>query len=142
MFNDPLASQPAGLSDVWSVLSVRVRSCVADSPSGLPSIAEDTVLALLRERYISSHPYTALSSHALISVNPFGHQTTNGDQALQDYMTEYHESSIEDTSLRGGEIGPAERQGPHIFRTAYNAYYNMERTKQDQVIILRFVTSP
>jgi chitin synthase len=111
----------------------------ADINSDLPSIAEDTVLALLRERYISSNPYTALSPNALISVNPFAYQPINGDQTLQDYIAEYHESYVDDTSLRGGENALTERRGPHIFRTAFSAYYNMQRTKQDQVVILRYV---
>jgi chitin synthase len=111
----------------------------ADINSDLPSIAEDTVLALLRERYISSNPYTALSPNALISVNPFAYQPINGDQTLQDYIAEYHESYVDDTSLRGGENALTERRGPHIFRTAFSAYYNMQRTKQDQVVILKYV---
>jgi len=112
---------------------------LANINSDLPSIAEDTVLALLRERYISSNPYTALSPNALITVNPFAYQPINGDQTLQDYITEYHESYVDDTSLRGGEKALTERRGPHIFRTAFSAYYNMQRTKQDQVVILRYV---
>jgi hypothetical protein len=112
---------------------------LAKITSDLPSIAEDTVLAFLRERYISSNPYTALSPNALISVNPFAYQPINGDQTLQDYITEYNESYVDDTSLRGGENPSTERRGPHIFRTAFSAFYNMQRTKQDQVVILRYV---
>jgi chitin synthase len=117
----------------------KILAFSANINSDLPSIAEDTVLALLRERYISSSPYTAISSNALISVNPFAYQPINGDQTLQEYITDYHESSVEDTSLRGSENDTPETRGPHIFRTAYSAYYNMQRTRQDQIIILRYV---
>ena len=122
-----------------SPLCSTFSQCQLRESSDLPSIAEDTVLALIRERYVSSHPYTALSPNALISVNPFAYQPINGDQILQDYMAEHHDSSVEDTSLRSSDSDPAEKGGPHVFRMAYSAYYNMQRTRQDQVIVLRYV---
>ncbi|RXK42203.1 chitin synthase [Tremella mesenterica] len=98
--------------------------------SALPSVAEDTIVATLRERYLASQPYTALSSSALVSVNPLTYLPVNGDAPLQDYVAEYHRNAVEDAS------GNKERLGPHIFRLALSAYYNMRRTRQDQIMVL------
>lgn len=105
--------------------------------SSLPSIAEDTILATLRERYLASSPYTAISSAALVSVNPHTYLPVNGDASLQDYVAEYHRSAVDDGAARDGEIVVKEQLGPHIFRTALGAYYNMRRTNQDQILVMR-----
>ncbi len=105
--------------------------------SSLPSIAEDTVLATLRERYLASTPYTALSSSALVSVNPHSYLPINGDASLQDYVAEYYRSAVDDgVSRDGGEVVVKERLGPHVFRLALSAYYNMKRTRQDQIVLM------
>jgi chitin synthase len=109
----------------------------ADMFSSLPSIAEDTVLATLRERYLASQPYTALSPCAIVSVNPYVYQPINGDQSLQAYLAEYFESAVTDSTLRDGGDVVKEQLGPHLFRLAFSAYYNMRRTRQDQVIVTR-----
>lgn len=100
--------------------------------SSLPSIAEDTILATLRERYSTSQPYTSVGSSALISINPLTYLPTNGDASLQDYVTEYFRSTGDDTI---GDSTP-QRLPPHIFRQALAAYYNMRRTGQDQIMIM------
>lgn len=103
-----------------------------DFDSHLPSIAEDTVLACLRERYLASSPYTSISASSLVSLNPHKYLPQNGDQALQQYAAEYR-STLPD--------GGKERLPPHVFRLAMNAYYHMRRTGSDQSILLRWVRS-
>lgn len=109
------------------------------SSSSLPkdAIAEDVILATLRERYLSSQSYTALSSSALVSVNPHAYLPVNGDASLQDYVAEYFRSAVNDSAKRDGEDVVKEQLGPHVFRLALNAYYNMRRTRQDQIMVLR-----
>ncbi|KAL1408451.1 Chitin synthase, class 5 [Vanrija albida] len=101
----------------------------------LPSIAEDTILATLRERYITGQPYTSVSSSALVNVNPLIYLPLNGDASLQDYVTEYYRSAGDDT-VGDPENMTKERLGPHIFRHGLSAYYNMRRTGQDQILLL------
>ena len=112
--------------------SLMYRSALATG-----AIAEDTILATLRERYLSSQPYTALSSCALVSVNPHAYLPVNGDASLQDYVVEHYRSAVNDSARREGDNVVKEQLGPHIFRLALNAYYNMKRTRQDQIMITR-----
>lgn len=136
----PLASRLGKVDDLWSVYAcVARRHCLLTSASSLPSgaLAEDTVLATLRERYLSSQPYTALSSSALISVNPHAYLNINGDASLQDYVAEHYRSAVNDSARREGDDVIKEQLGPHVFRLALNAYYNMKRTRQDQIMIMR-----
>lgn len=109
--------------------------------SALPAgaIAEDTILATLRERYLASSPYTALSSSAIVSVNPNAYLPVNGDASLQDYVAEYFRSAVNDSARREGDDVVKEQLGPHIFRLALNAHYNMRRTRQDQIVVMRYV---
>ena len=110
--------------------------------SNLPAIAEDTVLAIVRDRYLASRPYTSISPCVLVSVNPYGYVPVNGDASLQDYVAEYLRSSVDDDVSRGrgnsrGTDGiDVESRDPHVFRLALDGYYNMRRTGQDQVIML------
>ncbi|WVR04387.1 hypothetical protein IAU60_001389 [Kwoniella sp. DSM 27419] len=103
----------------------------------LPSIAEDTVIVTLRDRYLSAQPYTALSPAALVSINPHTYLPINGDASLQDYVAEYYRSTADDNALREGDSSPINnRLGPHIFQLALSAYYNMRRTRQDQIVLM------
>lgn len=67
-----------------------------------------------------------------MSINPLTYLPANGDQTLQDYVTEYYRSTGDD------QVGdPANmRLGPHIFGQALSAYYNMRRTGQDQIMLM------
>jgi chitin synthase len=102
--------------------------------STLPSIAEDTILASLRERYGTQQPYTAVGSSALVSINPLMALEANSETSLQDYVNEYYRSTGDDDVLDGP--AQAGSLGPHIFRQALNAYYNMRRTGQDQIMVM------
>lgn len=138
------SSRFEAINDLWSVFSsdparVLDRECKLKS-STLPSIAEDTILASLRERYLVSLPYTSISASALVSVNPHAYLSINGDASLQDYVAEYYRSAVDDGAARDGEGVVKETMGPHIFRTALAAYYNMRRTRQDQIMVMRYAT--
>lgn len=113
--------------------------------SELPSIAEDTLLATLRERYLLSKPYTALSSSGLIALNPFASHTSNSEQSLQRYAQDYREGGDGDQNGQegssgnngGDQNGKGKQREPHVFALANDAYYHMKRTGQDQSILLR-----
>lgn len=96
--------------------------------SQLSSITPDTIFSVLRERFFSSLPYTALSTSVLVSVNPFAASgNRNSDDSLREYTKEYRETSKQ---ARGMGLTP------HIFATACNAYFYMRRTGQDQSILM------
>ncbi|KAL7424340.1 hypothetical protein Q5752_000022 [Cryptotrichosporon argae] len=94
--------------------------------TSLQSIAEDAVLATLRERYLSAQPYTSVSPQCLVSVNPLAPSSINDDDVLAEYVAEYYRSTLDE---------PAADHGPHVFRLALDAYYNMKRTRQDQIVV-------
>lgn len=104
--------------------------------SALPSIAEDTILAALRERYVTSQQYTAIGSSVIASVNPIISLPQNSDISLQDYIHEYFRSAGDDV-IGEDEVDSKERLPPHVFRLALNAFYNMRRTGQDQLLLMR-----
>jgi chitin synthase len=52
-------------------------------------------------------------------------------------LAEYYKSAVDDGAARDGDGVVKETLGPHIFRTAMAAYYNMSRTKQDQILVMR-----
>ncbi|KAK8846712.1 hypothetical protein IAR55_005799 [Kwoniella newhampshirensis] len=103
----------------------------------LPSVAEDTVLATLRERFLAAQPYTSISPTAIVSVNPHTYLPINGDASLQDYVAEYYRIRVDDDASREGDgAKQKESLGPHLFKLGLNAYYNMRRTRQDQIIVM------
>ena len=71
-------------------------------------------------------------------MNPHTYLPVNGDASLQDYVAEYYRSAVDDgVSRDAGEAVVKERLGPHVFRIALSAYYNMRRTRQDQIVLMR-----
>ncbi|KAF6741599.1 P-loop containing nucleoside triphosphate hydrolase protein, partial [Ephemerocybe angulata] len=92
--------------------------------SSLPfqSLNDDTVVSVLRERFMTDNIYTALSSSALVALNPHKYVQSNSDAVCKRYADEYRD-------VDGGL-----RSGPHVFQLAGNAYYHMRRTGQDQCI--------
>ncbi|KAF6741605.1 glycosyltransferase family 2 protein [Ephemerocybe angulata] len=93
--------------------------------SSLPfqSLNDDTVVSVLRERFMTDNIYTALSSSALVALNPHKYVQSNSDAVCKRYADEYRD-------VDGGL-----RSGPHVFQLAGNAYYHMRRTGQDQCIV-------
>ena len=94
--------------------------------SSLSHITADILCGVLRDRFYSSLPYTSLCDSILVSVNPFsGAGSKNSDDSLREYTKDYRETS---RARRA-------RLHPHIFQTACDAYYYMQRTGQDQSIL-------
>ncbi|KAJ1582361.1 hypothetical protein NDA11_001517 [Ustilago hordei] len=101
--------------------------------SQLPNITPDTIFSLLRDRFYSGLPYTAVSDSILISVNPYASSgNRNSDDTLREYTREYRETNKQ---LRGAPLPP------HIFAHACNAYFYMRRTGQDQSLLMAGDTS-
>jgi len=98
----------------------------------LSSITDDTIVTILRERFMTDHIYTALSSNALIALNPHKYVQSNSDVVCQRYIDEYRDTTLYETPGK-------ERLPPHVFQLASNAYYHMKRTGQDQCIIFTCV---
>ncbi|KAK0557735.1 Chitin synthase, class 8 [Tilletia horrida] len=95
--------------------------------SSLTAISPDSIFAVLRERFFSHQSYTALSDSILVSVNPFGSSgNRNADEQLRQYAAHYRQTN---RAQRGLPLAP------HIFGTACNAYFYMQRTGQDQSIL-------
>jgi len=92
----------------------------------LSHISADTTFAVLRDRFYSSLPYTSLCDSILISVNPFSAAgSRNSDETLREYTKHYRQTSK----------GNRTKLPPHVFQTACDAYYYMQRTGQDQSIL-------
>lgn len=95
-------------------------------------IADDAVLATLRERYLAGKCYTRMSHAALIAMNPHRPmEVQDGKEALRGYCR------------RGWWDVPAadeeddeESGGAHMYALAADAYYHMRRTGQDQSIVI------
>lgn len=95
----------------------------------LSPLSDDAIVSTLRERFLSDQPYTSLGSNTLVAVNPHKYVACNSDSVLQEYAAEYRS-----TDGQGGRAGGKEL-GPHVFRLANDAYYNMRRTGQDQSVV-------
>ncbi|CAO1629389.1 unnamed protein product [Parajaminaea phylloscopi] len=99
----------------------------------LSSLSNDAIFATLRDRFFSGLPYTALSDSILVSVNPFSASgNRNSDDSLREYTKQFREVNRE---ARGARLPP------HIFEIACNAYFYMQRTGQDQSILVAGETS-
>ncbi|MCO5583292.1 hypothetical protein L7F22_037202 [Adiantum nelumboides] len=95
--------------------------------SQLSNISLDSIFPVLRDRFFSSLPYTALSDSILISANPFAAPgNRNTDDTLREYTKDYRETSKSNRA----------RLPPHVFQLACNAYFYLRRTGQDQSILL------
>lgn len=118
------------------------------------SIAEDTLLATLRERYLSSSSYTRLSACGLVSINPYRSLEENGEETLQAYAgEEWYDEPTGDAVVSSSSSSSSLNQEknaltlaadgtrmnqlpPHIFQLAIWSYYHMRRTGQDQSLLL------
>ncbi|BGP14296.1 hypothetical protein JCM10213_007731 [Rhodosporidiobolus nylandii] len=100
---------------------------LTDLPPSVPSLSTDELVPLLRARLLEGLPYTAISSRAVVALNPFQFVHANSDQALTEWRAEYADCGSE--GVRG-------TLGPHVWATAQKAYYHMSRTGQDQAIVL------
>nr|ANG56510.1 chitin synthase 5.1 [Ustilago esculenta] len=101
--------------------------------SQLPNISPDSIFSVLRDRFYSGLPYTALSDSILVSVNPYASSANrNSDDSLREYTAHYRQTNKQ---LRRAALPP------HIFAQACNAYFYMRRTGQDQSLLMAGDTS-
>ncbi|EST05048.2 Cytochrome b5-like heme/steroid binding domain protein [Kalmanozyma brasiliensis GHG001] len=104
-----------------------------DKLSQLLNITPETIFSVLRDRFYSGLPYTALSDSILVSVNPYASSgNRNSDDTLREYTRDHRETNKQ---LRGAALPP------HIFAHACNAYFYMRRTGQDQSLLMAGDTS-
>jgi|SRR5258706_527816 len=99
--------------------------------SQLSNVTDDSIVACLRERFLKDSTYTRVGSSAIVAVNPHKYVASNSDTVLVSYAQEYRDTSA--TKIY---------KEPHVFQLANNAYYNMQRTGQDQCILLMLVAFP
>ncbi|KAF8198694.1 glycosyltransferase family 2 protein [Mycena galopus ATCC 62051] len=90
----------------------------------LSELSDDSIVACLRERFMSSTIYTRIGSSALVALNPHKYVSSSSDSIMHKYVANYRDTSADKEQLP-----------PHIFQLANNAYYHMRRTTQDQSII-------
>ncbi|GAA5998220.1 uncharacterized protein JCM10292_001051 [Rhodotorula paludigena] len=100
---------------------------LAALPPGIPPLATDDLVPLLRARLLEGLPYTFVSPRVVVALNPFQAVHATSDQALADWRAEYADC--------GGD-GVRGRLGPHVWAAAQKAYYYMSRTGQDQAIVV------
>jgi chitin synthase len=94
----------------------------------LGNVSDDTIVACLRERFMSDTIYTDVGSSALVALNPHKYVSTSSDAVMHKYAANYRDTAEDKEQLP-----------PHIFQLANNAYYHMRRTTQDQAIVFTFV---
>lgn len=86
--------------------------------------AEDELMTQLCHRYYQSMYYSQIQESVLVAINPFHTPVdVNEDDVLREYTRAYRDMRYTTNS------NPVP---PHIFGTACNAYYYMQRTGQDQ----------
>lgn len=118
----------------------------AERLSELPSISSDSIAQTVRDRFLSGFVYTDLSDSVLVSVNPFS--TANPSTAFAaptttvasvnalETLREYVANAREPRKQRRMRVLP-----PHIYKLIGRAYYYMQRTGQDQGILIECVLS-
>jgi chitin synthase len=94
--------------------------------STINNISQDSITSTLRERYQKDNIYTRINSSALVAINPYKTLPIFSDSTIQEYVTDYKDTSGQRASLP-----------PHAFQLAAQTYLHMRRTGQDQAIILR-----
>ncbi|KAJ6481577.1 glycosyltransferase family 2 protein [Mycena vitilis] len=90
----------------------------------LASLSDDSIVACLRERFMTDSIYTSIGTSGLVALNPHKYVNSSADSVMHKYAANYRDTSPDKDSLP-----------PHIFQLANNAYYHMRRTTQDQSIV-------
>ncbi|KAJ6488481.1 glycosyltransferase family 2 protein [Mycena vitilis] len=90
----------------------------------LSSLSDDSIVACLRERFMTDTIYTSIGTSGLVALNPHKYVNSSADSVMHKYAANYRDTSPDEDSLP-----------PHIFQLANNAYYHMRRTTQDQSIV-------
>jgi chitin synthase len=91
--------------------------------------APNTIKSCLQTRHASHQLYTRLGSNHLVVVNPHKPVTYNDDQSSLDYVARYKDINTTHFSL--------DHQQPHLYELVNHTYYNLRRTGDDQLIVLK-----
>lgn len=94
----------------------------------LASLSDDSIVACLRERFMTDSIYTSIGTSGLVALNPHKYVNSSADSVMHKYAANYRDTSPDKESLP-----------PHIFQLANNVYYHMRRTTQDQSIVFSCV---
>ena len=95
----------------------------------LPASSDDAIATILRDRWASDKPYTRLSADFTVAVNPCKAAIAPHDDASKIYAANARDTSADKSIL-----------APHVFEVARNAYFSMLRNKEDQAVILMYVS--
>ncbi|KAJ6477179.1 P-loop containing nucleoside triphosphate hydrolase protein [Mycena vitilis] len=90
----------------------------------LSSLPDDSIVACLRERFMTDTIYTSLGTSGLVVLNPHKFVNSSADSAMHEYAANYRDTSPDKDTFP-----------PHIFQLANNVYYHIRRTTQDQSIV-------
>lgn len=88
----------------------------------------DAIKSCLQTRHASHQLYTRLASNHLVAVNPHKPVTFNDDQSSLDYVAIYKDINAAHS---------LDHQQPHLYDLVNHTYYNMRRTGDDQLIVLK-----
>ncbi|CAG8504297.1 3540_t:CDS:2 [Ambispora gerdemannii] len=94
----------------------------------IQSISPDSITSFLKDRHQNDSIYSRINQSALVAINPYKDLPVFSDATVQEYVSDYKDTSNQRTRLP-----------PHAFQLASQAYLHMRRTGQDQSIILRQV---
>ncbi|CAG8584609.1 9735_t:CDS:2 [Ambispora leptoticha] len=92
----------------------------------IQSISPDSITAFLKDRHQKDVIYSRINQSVLVAINPYKELPIFSDATVQEYVSDYKDTSSQRTKLP-----------PHAFQLASQAYLHMRRTGQDQSIILR-----
>lgn len=106
----------------------------APGPSTAPTL--ESVLNVLKTRFLSDLPYTYVSPRALVAVNPNKQLPLNSEHALNAYATDWRDCDEGRRARVDSEAGTRAGTGPHVWQLAGRAYYYMRRTGGDASIVL------
>src|SRR2546423_10444086 len=82
--------------------------------STIHNISQDSIASTLRERYQTDNIYTRINSSALVAINPYKILPIFSESTIQEYVTDYKDTSGQRTPLP-----------PHAFQLASQAYLHM-----------------
>jgi chitin synthase len=109
--------------------------------SRLPNPTEDSITAILTNRFQQGQIYTRIASSVVVQVNPyFPGKIELSDEQLQDQVLTYKDGArLTSPHQQNQNATDATRitTSPQAIELATSAYLHMRRTGQDQSIITR-----
>lgn len=119
--------------------------------SRLPHPTEDSLTAILSNRFQQGQYYTRIASSVVVQVNPnFPGRIELSEASLQDQVLTYKDgarlnsttNNNNTTSSNSSEAATRIAASPQAIELATSAYLHMRRTGQDQSIITRYESMP